>query len=88
MHLMLGLEDKSPDYVLGFEAGKLWNVLSSSFSSEVAGACHEANRTVLQKIGSAHGWDIEFTEAGDDVWVSFVARRSEEPKTPKLRVVQ
>lgn len=88
MNLIFGLEDKSPDYVLGFEAGKLWNVLSSSFTNEVAGACHAANLAVLHKIGSAHGWDIEFTEAGDNVWVSFVARRREEPKPPKFRVVQ
>lgn len=87
MNLMLSLAAKSPDYVLGFEAGKLWNILSSSLGNEVAAACHVENREVLKDIGKAHGWDIEFTEAGDGVWLSFVALRSDEPKIPNLRIV-
>jgi hypothetical protein len=86
MQLMVDLDDKSPDFLLGLEAGKIWNMLSSSMYEELAGGCHDANRAVVEKVAKAHGWAVEFVEAGDDVWLTFVARRTM-PEAPKLRVV-
>lgn len=85
--IIFDLSDKSEDFVLGLEAGKLWEKFSDPMHEEVAGACHEANRAVVESLAASKDWGIEFTDAGDGVWLSFVARRMPASR-PRLRVVQ
>ena len=85
--LVVNLDGKSEDFILGLEAGKIWNLLGSPYvGNEVAGGCHAANKAVLQSIAASKDFTLEFTDAGDGVWLNFTAYR-DDPK-PHLRVVQ
>lgn len=88
MTLSLDLSHKSADYIMGMEAGKIWNMLSSAMYDELAGACHVVNKSIVEGIGLTHGWVVAFTDADDGVWSEYVATRSDKPGKPKLRVIQ
>jgi hypothetical protein len=70
--------DGSASFVNGFEAGMVWQRMVAEESPiENPIAYHQANRTVLERMAAAQGYDAEF-EPCCDTWAmaTFTKRRN------------
>lgn len=78
--LLVSFPDQSETFVLGFEAGQLWEVLKSG-SGEMAYSLtmHTANEEVFTRIGRHYGCTAEFKRL-DGGWSEATLRRSSKPK--------
>lgn len=78
--------DQSESFVLGFEAGMIWQRMVSA-ETPIKNGCayHTANRTVFSRMADAQGYDAEFEPCDDlDEWMvaTFTTRSN------RLRVVK
>jgi hypothetical protein len=80
--LVVSFPDQSETFVLGVEAGIIWNRLENgeSFGATV----HVANQEVLRRMANAMNLDAQFREVDIVGWcdVTFLPRR------PRLRLVK
>jgi len=78
--LVLKFDDESESFVLGFEAGIIWNKMSRG-DHIVDGAglpCHRLNIPLLVKMADIHGYDCNVQHADKD-WSYFGATK--QPQT-------
>ena len=90
--LIVSFPDGSPNFVNGFEAGALWNRLTSGTEAEISLTTHAVNRVVIARMADAQGWDVEVTQSPVEGWdFTKLEKRKparERPNPHGLRLVQ
>lgn len=82
--LLVSFDDYSDSFTHGFEAGMLWEKLSTMTSTEpFCSTVHTANRTTVTRMATARGWVVEFTDTEYPEWTYAVFERQ-----PTLRLVK
>lgn len=86
--LLVSFPDQSETFVLGFEAGQLWEVLKSG-SGDMAYSLtmHTANEEVFTRIARHYGCTAEFKRL-EGGWSEATLRRSSKPKLQLVRPSQ
>lgn len=83
-NLLVSFPDQSETFVLGFEAGQLWEVLKSGSGEMIYSlTMHTVNEEVFTRIGRHYGCTAEFKKL-EGGWSEATLRRSTKPK---LRLV-
>jgi hypothetical protein len=78
--LLVSFPDQSESYVLGFEAGQLWEVLKAGNGDMVyLVTMHTANEEAFTRIGRHYGCTVEFVRL-DGGWSEATVLRSRKPK--------
>lgn len=86
--LLVSFPDQSETFVLGFEAGQLWEVLKSGSGEMVYSlTMHTANEEVFTRIGRHYGCTVEFKRL-EGGWSEATVRRSSKPKLQLVRAAQ
>lgn len=82
--LLVSFPDQSESYVLGFEAGCLWEVLKAGHGDMIYSVTmHTANEEAFTRIGRHYSCTAEFKKLAEG-WSEATLRRNTKPR---LRVV-
>lgn len=82
--LLVSFPDQSETFVLGFEAGQLWETLKAGSGEMMYGlTMHTANEEAFTRIGRHYGCTVEFKRL-EGGWSDATFKRSTKPK---LRLV-
>lgn len=63
--LLLPFDTDSPQFVRGFEIGRLWGLLRAAPDEAVEEYAHTSSAEMLLRLGEATGRDVESEEIGD-----------------------
>lgn len=66
--LVVAFPDGSPSFVHGFEAGALWELMTTGTVAEIERTTHRENREVISRMAVAEGWSVEFAASEVDGW--------------------
>jgi hypothetical protein len=77
--LLVAFPDQSETFVLGFEAGQLFEAMKYGPADLTM---HTANEEVFRRIARHHGYDVDFERLGDG-WSNASFARGK----PKLKAV-
>lgn len=84
--LLVSFPDQSETFVLGFEAGQLWEIMrvqSGTFISTV----HAKNRELVTRMAASCGLTPEFTALEGDDSGTYLSVKFTRGTKPKLTVV-
>lgn len=88
--LIVSFPDASQSYVNGFEAGEIWKDMQSC--ADIERAVHAENKTVIERMAVASGYNIEIEKTDYPQWLNLIGRKMKTaPKTPNpngLRIVE
>lgn len=74
MSMVVAFPDQSESFVLGFEAGQIWQAIDGEGHVEIDRGMHEgfpiheSNLTVVQRMAAARNYKLEVGEAADG-WI-------------------
>lgn len=89
--LLVAFEDQSESYVLGFEAGKIWEKMSAATEDEIELTIHTKNVETIRRMTIAAGWSAEFIESEVEGWTYANLERggkvTEKPNPYGIRLV-
>lgn len=63
--LLLAFNTDDPQFVRGFEAGRVWNAVRASDDDPIVETVHLSNAEVMLRIGEAVGRDVSWVELDD-----------------------
>jgi hypothetical protein len=74
--LLLPFDTDDPQFVRGFEAGRLWALLRASPEESVEEYAHASNAEMILRLGEATGREVASDELGNDwLFIRFEAAR-------------
>lgn len=82
MNLIIDLSNKSEDFILGMEVGKLWSMMRSGLLGDISTSGHIVNKEVIQQLAESSGYDVTFVERDDGVWMDVNAHKLWEEGSP------
>jgi hypothetical protein len=83
--LLVSFPDQSKTFVLGFEAGQIWEMLFHN-TMESNRTIHSENREVVTRMCAATGWRCSFYPVSDDD--SWWVAEFEKSAKPGLEIVK
>jgi hypothetical protein len=87
--LIVSFPDQSESFVLGFEAGEIWSLLTAEVDKEVR-LVHSENKEVIKRMCKALNYKVEFEGFDDpkfEEWCEARFARRLCSTTPRLTVV-
>jgi hypothetical protein len=72
--LIVSFPDESESFVLGFEAGQIWDAMGRG--DPVEKTVHRLNEVVLLRMARAQGYDWNWTDLGDGCWAEIKAQKA------------
>ena len=89
--LIVAFPDGSASFVNGFEAGKLWQLMTSGAVAEIDLVIHTDNVEVVTRMALAEGWHLVTKPTDYEEWTSIEMAKVKTPTTPNphgFRVVK
>lgn len=85
--LLVSFQDQSETFVLGFEAGQLWEIMRNTANTFVT-SIHAQNQELVMRMCGSLGWTPEFTKHDDKIFEGWINVKLTRGTRPKLSVVQ
>lgn len=90
--LIVSFPDQSESFVLGFEAGGLWQRMRAGDRAEISETVHAENRDVIARMAAAEGWEVATSPTAvpgwDTIRMTKVKAAPDRPNPQGLRIVK